>query len=139
MPIDQKFRLWLIDTAEKAGSTLWQTGLAFFVAADAMDSSQTKALLSALIVALFNVLKNALVGYRPAPKSLWADMLVRVGWTFAIVLTGSVTATIGFDAFDTALWKQLLMAAGAAALSALKCLIASWRKGTISPASLVKG
>lgn len=137
--IDPKFRLWIIDTAEKAGSTLWQTAIAFLVASDAMDSSKGKALLSALVVALFNVLKNALVGYRPAPKSFAADLLVRVGWTFAITLTGAVAATIGFDAFDTALWKQLAMAAGAAALSALKCAIATWRKGTISPASLVKG
>jgi len=137
--IEPKLRIWLIDTAEKAGSTLWQTAIAFLIASDAMDSSKAKALISALVVALFNVLKNAFVGYRPAPKSFIADLMVRVGWTFAITLTGAVAATISFDAFDTALWKQLLMAAGAAALSALKCTIAKLRKGTISPASLVKG
>lgn len=139
MPLSQKTRLWLIDTAEKAGSTLWQAAAAFLIAADAMDSARVKALVSALIVALFNVIKNALIGYRPAPKKLWLDVLVRVWWTFGITLSGSVVATIGFNAFNAVVWQQLLVAAGAATLSAFKCIVASWRKGTLSPASLVKG
>jgi hypothetical protein len=129
------FRLWIVDTAEMAASTIVQAAIVFFLAAERLDTSQGKALLAALLPGAVNVLKQAFAKWMPKQTFWLADMAIRAFWTFAIVALGALPAA-GLDLIEITAWRVAALAGLAAALAVVKATIASLIPNTVSPASL---
>ena len=136
-------KLWLIDTAERAGSTLVQAAIVYALAAQSLDSEFWKGLIVAVVIALVNVLKAALTTWIPKPADWRLDMIVRASWTFMIAFLGSLASVEWFHLIDASFWKSVVLASFTAALAVLKGTFAYLRPtqgitpASLAPASLV--
>lgn len=132
------FKQWLLDTLERAGSTLVQSAIVFFLAAQGTDGvGNWKAIFAALFPAVANVILNALTYKVPLIKNFWGDLCYRVARTFLVVFLGAMVATTA-DLFDVDVWQAAAVAGGAAVLAVIKAEISKrLRPSTITPASLV--
>lgn len=129
-------REWLTDTAERVGSTVVQALIVYVLGAQAIDGEFWRGLLTVCVIAVVNVVRTALLGWIPAPQTWFADMMVRVVWTFLIALTGSLVSVEWLDLISIEFWHQVVIAAAMSALAVVKALWAKRFPGTISPASL---
>lgn len=131
-------KLWLIDTAEKAGTTLIEAAIVYMLAAQAYDGEFWRGLAVAVVIAVVNVLKAALTSWMPTPTDWRLDMVVRAGWTFIISILGSLASVTWLDIVDMQFWRGVLLAAAVAALAVVKAFLARrLPSGRVSPASLV--
>lgn len=129
---------WLTDTAERAGSTLVQAAIVYTLAASKIDGEFWRGLITALVTALANVLVAAVTAWVPVPMVWWQDMAWRVGRTFVISMLGSLASVEWFELVSMSWWQQAVVAAGVSVLAAFKAVIARYRSGTLSPASLAR-
>lgn len=130
-------KTWLVDTAEKAGSTLVEAALVYAIAAQAIDSEFWKGLVVAVVIAVTNVLKQALTTWMPQPKDWRLDMITRALWTFLVSAVGSLASVTWFDLINLTFWRGVTFAGLTAAASVLKSVVAKQKPSTITPASLV--
>lgn len=126
-----------LDLAERVGTTFIQSLVVWLLAAESIDTLDIKILLAAAIPAGINIVKVFLTSWMPQPTNWLADMLVRVGWTFGIGVTGAA-ATGGFDIYSVSAWQAVFIGAATAAGAVLKALVARRLSDTITPASLIK-
>lgn len=132
------FKEWAIDTGERALSTYVQTLITFTLGVTALDASVLQAMAIAALPAGINVIYQALLGWNPSVvRSWWLDTLIRTVRTFAFTALGLMSAD-AFDFTDIDAYQAVGRAGFAAALVVVKTSFAFFRKGTITPASLVK-
>lgn len=120
------FKLWLIDTAERAGSTFVQSLIMFVLVAGQTDHSEgwTKAVIAAVFPAVGSVILNAVTTLTlPEITSYWVDVSVRVGRTWIATVLGAALAD-QFDLFQTSSWKAGAIAGMGAVLVIIKSELA---------------
>jgi len=137
-------KLWLVDTAERAGSTFVQALIMFLLVAGQTDHSEgwTKAVIAAIFPAVGSVILNAVTTLTlPTITNYWADVAIRIGRTWIATVLGAALAD-QFDLFQTSSWKAAAIAGMGAVLVIIKSELA--RRSTdkrvgvpLTPASLV--
>lgn len=136
-----KLRLWLLDTLERAGSTLVQTVIPLIILAMTSGSTDWSALTVAAFAAVGSVLLASVKQLSPAGLPYHLDVLVRLVRT--LVVTGlSLALASGFDLYSAAAWQSVAVAVGVAALVFIKAEFAAWRSefadgSALTAASLV--
>lgn len=133
MNLDQ----WVRDTLERVASTFVQSAIVFLTAAGALDANWVQALVAATIPPVIVVLMQAIPNLTYRGPVWWIDALVRVGRSAAQGFLGALIAA-GTNLIDLSSLRAAAIAAGLAALTAAKAIIARTRPGTITPASLVQ-
>lgn len=128
---------WIRDTAERVISTFIQAALVFLGAAGALDANWVQALVAACIPPVLVVVMQALPGLTYTGPSWWTDALVRVGRSAAQGFVGALIASSA-NLIDLSSLRAAGIAAGLAALTAAKTVLAKARPGTVTPASLTR-
>lgn len=129
------FLTWFKDTVERAASTFAVAMLPLLFAGTTLNVDIATQAAAAGLVALASFLKTAAL---PAQGFgvLWLDVLSRSAWT-GIQMVAGVAVADWQQWFNPTAWQTAALAAGAAAASIVKGLIASRLvKNTITPASL---
>lgn len=123
------FKLWLLDTAERAGSTFVQSLITFVLIAGQTQHSEgwVKAVVAAVFPAVGSVILNAVTTLTlPVITNYWADVAIRVGRTWVATVLGAALAD-QFDLFEVSGWKAAAIAGITAALVVVKSEIAKRR------------
>lgn len=125
---------WIRDTAEKAVFTVVYSLVTFFTMADRLGATTTDVVAATGLTALAVFLRNAVAP--PGHENPTLDIVTRVAWS-SIQAAAVVGAADGFGWFDATSREAILAAAGFAALTTLKGVIATrMAKPTMTPASV---
>ena len=131
-----KFKFWLMDTLERAGSTAVQAAIVYGIAATQLDSDFFKGLVVAVVIAVTNVLKSAVTAFVPTFTDWRLDMLYRAASTFVVSALGSLASVTWFNLIDMGFWKGVVLAAATTTIALVKGILAGFKDGTLTPASL---
>lgn len=140
MTTDPWLSRWLTDTWERAVSTFLAALVVWLTAWEGgrlEDGTHwLTAMFAACIPPVLVVVMQLLPGLVYTGPVWWIDALVRVGRSAVQGFIGALLA--GATLFSVSTWHAAAIAAGMAAVAAVKSIIASWKRGTLSPASLAR-
>lgn len=134
MPITT--RRWLTDTWERVASTFFAAFVVWLTSFDTLDPGAhwLEGLVAACIPPVLVVIMQAIPALTYTGPVWWIDALVRIGRSGAQGFLGALIAGATLLSVDT--WQAAGIAGAMAMLASLKVLAASWKTGTVTPASL---
>jgi hypothetical protein len=132
------FRRWLTDTWERVASTFAASFVVWLTAFDSFDPDAhwLRGLVAACIPPVLVVVMQAIPQLRYDGPQWWIDALVRIARSGAQGFLGALIASATL--FDVTTWQAAGIAGWMAMLAALKTIAASWKTGTVTPASLAR-
>jgi hypothetical protein len=132
------FRFWLTDTWERAVTAFIAAFAVWLAGISEIDPSAhwVEALVAACFPPVIVVLMQAVPALTYTGPEWWIDALVRIARQGVQGFLGALLAGVTLLSVDT--WHAAAVAGGMAMLSALKVMAASWKTGTITPASLAR-
>lgn len=132
------FKFWLTDTWERATTAFVAAFAVWLAGIDqiAPGVHWLEALVAACFPPAIVVVMQAIPGLTYTGPVWWIDALVRIGRQGAQGFLGALVAGVTLFSVDT--WHAAAVAGGMALLSAVKVVAASWKRDTITPASLVR-
>jgi hypothetical protein len=126
---------WLRDTGERVVSTWLQYAALWLLAAPTLGATWVEALVAATVPPVLVVIMSALPGLTYTGPVWWKDAACRVARSTLQGALGVLTVT-STDLLSLSTWQAAGIAAGGAALTTVKVLLARRTTGTITPASL---
>lgn len=139
-PDDLWLRRWLTDTWERVASTFLAALLVWLTSWDGgrlEDGTHwLVALVAACIPPVLVAIMQLLPGLAYTGPVWWIDALVRITRSALQGFIGALLA--GATLLSVSTWQAAAIAGGMAAIAAVKSIIATTKRGTISPASLVR-
>ena len=133
-------RRWLTDTWERVASTFLAAHIVWLTAWDGGRLEDGTHWLTALVAAcippVLVVVMQLLPGLTYTGPVWWIDALVRIVRSAAQGFIGALLA--GTTLLSVSTWHAAAIAGGMAAIAAIKSIIATSKKGTLSPASLAR-
>jgi hypothetical protein len=136
MPITA--RRWLTDTWERVASTFLAAFVVWLTSFDTLDPAAhwLEGLVAACIPPLLVVIMQAIPALTYTGPVWWIDALVRIARSGAQGFLGALIAGATLLSVDT--WQAAGIAGAMAMLASLKVIAASWKTGTVTPASLAR-
>lgn len=136
MPITARSRRWLTDTWERVASTFVAAFVVWLASIDTLDPSAhwLEGLVAACIPPVLVVIMQAIPSLTYTGPIWWIDALARIARSGVQGFLGALIAGATLLSVDT--WQAAGIAGAMAMLAALKVLAASWKTGTVTPASL---
>lgn len=132
------FRLWLTDTWERVAATFIAAFITWLTAFDtvAPGAHWLEALVAACIPPALVVVMQAIPQLTYTGDVWWIDAVVRIARSFAQGFIGGLLA--GTTLFSVSTWHAAWIGGALSLLAAVKTIAASWKPGTVTPASLAR-